>query len=92
MARLDYRVTENGDAYLLEANPKVAKDEDFALSAKHVTLAQRVHRRLQLFTPCRLHCSDRDDDCNLRLDRLPVGYRSPVLQIGKQDRCPNRRA
>jgi D-alanine-D-alanine ligase len=37
-ARLDYRVTENGDAYLLEANPnpQVAKDEDFALSAKHV--------------------------------------------------------
>jgi D-alanine-D-alanine ligase len=37
-ARLDYRVTEEGDAYLLEANPnpQVAKDEDFALSAKHV--------------------------------------------------------
>ena len=37
-ARLDYRVTENGDAYLLEANPnpQIAKDEDFALSAKHV--------------------------------------------------------
>jgi D-alanine-D-alanine ligase len=36
-ARLDYRVTENGDAYLLEANPnpQIAKDEDFALSAKH---------------------------------------------------------
>jgi D-alanine-D-alanine ligase len=37
-ARLDYRVTDAGDAYLLEANPnpQIAKDEDFALSAKHV--------------------------------------------------------
>lgn len=37
-ARLDFRVTANGDAYLLEANPnpQIAKDEDFALSAKHV--------------------------------------------------------
>ncbi|RPH53718.1 MAG: ATP-grasp domain-containing protein [Lysobacterales bacterium] len=37
-ARLDYRVTQEGDAYLLEANPnpQIAKDEDFALSAKHV--------------------------------------------------------
>jgi D-alanine-D-alanine ligase len=37
-ARLDYRVTEDGDAYLLEANPnpQIAKDEDFALSAKYV--------------------------------------------------------
>ena len=37
-ARLDYRVTENGEAYLLEANPnpQIAKDEDFALSAKHI--------------------------------------------------------
>jgi D-alanine-D-alanine ligase len=36
-ARLDYRVTEDEDAYLLEANPnpQIAKDEDFALSAKH---------------------------------------------------------
>src|SRR6185503_5557153 len=36
-ARLDYRVTEDGEAYLLEANPnpQIAKDEDFALSAKH---------------------------------------------------------
>ena len=35
-ARLDYRVTDEGDAYLLEANPnpQIAKDEDFALSAK----------------------------------------------------------
>ncbi len=37
-ARLDYRMNEDGDAYLLEANPnpQIAKDEDFALSAKHV--------------------------------------------------------
>jgi D-alanine-D-alanine ligase len=37
-ARLDFRVTPAGDAYLLEANPnpQIAKDEDFALSAKHV--------------------------------------------------------
>jgi D-alanine-D-alanine ligase len=36
-ARLDYRVSEEEDAYLLEANPnpQIAKDEDFALSAKH---------------------------------------------------------
>jgi D-alanine-D-alanine ligase len=37
-ARLDYRVTEDTQAYLLEANPnpQIAKDEDFALSAKHI--------------------------------------------------------
>ena len=37
-ARLDFRVTADGNAYLLEANPnpQIAKDEDFALSAKHV--------------------------------------------------------
>ena len=37
-ARLDFRLTEAGDAYLLEANPnpQIAKDEDFALSAKHI--------------------------------------------------------
>jgi D-alanine-D-alanine ligase len=36
-ARLDYRVMEDGEAYLLEANPnpQIAKDEDFALSAEH---------------------------------------------------------
>ena len=40
-ARLDYRVTEDDEAYLLEANPnpQIAKDEDFALSAKHMGLA-----------------------------------------------------
>jgi D-alanine-D-alanine ligase len=36
-ARLDYRVTEQDEAYLLEANPnpQIARDEDFAMSAKH---------------------------------------------------------
>ncbi len=40
-ARLDYRVTEAGEAFLLEANPnpQIAKDEDFAESAKHVKIA-----------------------------------------------------
>jgi D-alanine-D-alanine ligase len=37
-ARLDYRVTKEGKAYLLEANPnpQIARDEDFAESAKHL--------------------------------------------------------
>jgi D-alanine-D-alanine ligase len=37
-ARLDYRLTDAGEAYLLEVNPnpQIAKDEDFAMSAKHV--------------------------------------------------------
>ncbi len=37
-ARLDYRLTENRDAVLLEANPnpQIAKDEDFAKSAAHI--------------------------------------------------------
>ncbi len=40
-ARLDFRVTAAGDAHLLEANPnpQIAKDEDFALSAKHLGMA-----------------------------------------------------
>ena len=40
-ARLDYRLTEGGDAYLLEANPnpQIAKDEDFAKSAMHVGIS-----------------------------------------------------
>jgi D-alanine-D-alanine ligase len=40
-ARLDYRLTEAGDAYLLEANPnpQIAKDEDFAKSALHIGIA-----------------------------------------------------
>jgi D-alanine-D-alanine ligase len=39
-ARLDYRVTSDGKAYLLEANPnpQIARDEDFAQSAKHLGL------------------------------------------------------
>ncbi|HEX4894340.1 MAG TPA: D-alanine--D-alanine ligase [Hyphomicrobiaceae bacterium] len=40
-ARLDYRVTESGRAYLLEANPnpQIAEDEDFAASARHAGLS-----------------------------------------------------
>ena len=40
-ARLDYRLTERGDAYLLEANPnpQIAKDEDFARSAAHLGIS-----------------------------------------------------
>ena len=36
-ARLDYRVTDDGEIYLLEANPnpQIANQEDFADSAKH---------------------------------------------------------
>lgn len=36
-ARLDYRVTPDGTAYLIEVNPnpQIARDEDFALSAKY---------------------------------------------------------
>ena len=36
-ARLDYRVTDDGRIFLLEANPnsQIARDEDFADSAKH---------------------------------------------------------
>lgn len=39
-ARLDYRVTEEGRAYLLEANPnpQIARDEDFAESARHMNI------------------------------------------------------
>ena len=37
-ARLDLRLTADGEAYMLEANPnpQMAADEDFALSAKHM--------------------------------------------------------
>jgi D-alanine-D-alanine ligase len=40
-ARLDYRLTQTGDAYLLEANPnpQIAKDEDFARSALHMGIS-----------------------------------------------------
>ncbi|MGZ8848253.1 MAG: D-alanine--D-alanine ligase family protein, partial [Pyrinomonadaceae bacterium] len=48
-ARLDYRVTEDGHIYLLEANPnpQIANNEDFADSAKHCgvdyeTLLQKI--------------------------------------------------
>ena len=40
-ARLDYRVTEDGRAFLLEANPnpQIARDEDFAESARHIHIS-----------------------------------------------------
>jgi D-alanine-D-alanine ligase len=48
-ARLDYRVTEDGHIYVLEANPnpQIANEEDFADSAKHCgvdyeTLLQKI--------------------------------------------------
>jgi D-alanine-D-alanine ligase len=51
-ARLDYRVTEDGRAYLLEANPnpQIAKDEDFAQSADHVHISyeELLQRVLQV--------------------------------------------
>jgi D-alanine-D-alanine ligase len=39
-ARLDYRLTDNGRLYLLEANPnpQIARNEDFADSAEHAGL------------------------------------------------------
>jgi D-alanine-D-alanine ligase len=60
-ARLDYRVTDGGEAYLLEANPnpQIAKDEDFALSAKHMgveypELIERLMRFGISYTPERI--------------------------------------
>jgi len=40
-ARIDYRLTPEGEIYLIEANPNpfIAKDEDFAASAKHKGLS-----------------------------------------------------
>ena len=40
-ARMDYRLSDNGDFYLLEANPnpQIAKNEDFADSAAHCGLS-----------------------------------------------------
>ena len=40
-ARLDYRLSDNGQFYLLEANPnpQIARDEDFADSAAHCGLS-----------------------------------------------------
>jgi D-alanine-D-alanine ligase len=50
-ARLDYRVTEKGKAYLLEANPNphIARDEDFSMSAKHLKIEyeELIQRILQ---------------------------------------------
>jgi D-alanine-D-alanine ligase len=36
-ARIDFRLTPEGEIYLIEANPNpfISNDEDFALSAKH---------------------------------------------------------
>jgi D-alanine-D-alanine ligase len=60
-ARLDYRVTEDGEAYLIEANPnpQIAKDEDFALSAKHMgmeypELIEQLMRFGITYTPDRI--------------------------------------
>jgi D-alanine-D-alanine ligase len=51
-ARLDYRVTEDGRAYLLEANPnpQIARDEDFAESARHIHVSyeELLQRILQV--------------------------------------------
>ncbi len=50
-ARLDYRVTQEGKAYLLEANPnpQIARDEDFSMSAKHMKIEyeELIQRILQ---------------------------------------------
>jgi D-alanine-D-alanine ligase len=60
-ARLDYRITEDGHAYLLEANPnpQIAKDEDFAQSAKHAgmeypELVQQLMRFGMKYAPSRI--------------------------------------
>jgi D-alanine-D-alanine ligase len=60
-ARLDYRLTEAGEAYLLEANPnpQIAKDEDFAKSAMHigVTYPELIDKLLRLgmrYVPTRI--------------------------------------
>jgi D-alanine-D-alanine ligase len=57
-ARLDYRLTDAGDAYLLEANPnpQIAQDEDFAQSALHVgisypALIERLMQFGMAYTP-----------------------------------------
>ena len=51
-ARLDYRLTEAGDVYLLEANPnpQIAEDEDFAKSALHIGISypELIDRLLRL--------------------------------------------
>ena len=60
-ARLDFRVTDAGDAYLLEANPnpQIAKDEDFAKSALHVGISypELIEQLIQLgmkYVPSRI--------------------------------------
>ncbi len=42
-ARLDYRLRENGQLYLLETNPnpQIARNEDFADSARHAGMPTR---------------------------------------------------
>ena len=51
-ARLDYRMTSEGECYLLEANPnpQIAKNEDFADSAAHCGLSypQLLHKIITL--------------------------------------------
>jgi D-alanine-D-alanine ligase len=62
-ARLDYRVTDDEEAYLLEANPnpQIAKDEDFALSAKYTgidyaALIEQLMRFGMNYVPSRINC------------------------------------
>jgi len=51
-ARLDYRVTNDGECYLLEANPnpQIAKNEDFSDSAAHcgISYPQLLHKIVTL--------------------------------------------
>jgi len=51
-ARLDYRMTNDGEFYLLEANPnpQIAKNEDFADSAAHcgISYGELLHKILTL--------------------------------------------
>ena len=51
-ARLDYRVTNDGECYLLEANPnpQIAKNEDFSDSAAHcgISYAQLLQKIITL--------------------------------------------
>jgi D-alanine-D-alanine ligase len=51
-ARLDYRVTNEGECYLLEANPnpQIAKNEDFSDSAAHcgISYPQLLHKIITL--------------------------------------------
>jgi D-alanine-D-alanine ligase len=51
-ARLDYRVTSDGECYLLEANPnpQIAKNEDFSDSAAHcgISYPQLLHKIITL--------------------------------------------